>query len=124
MLFGSIVIVLSGKIIVGIALGEKYTEYHPVLMVSWIACGLLFISRVFELKQRTIRKLRIELVGNIGGVLVMLTASYPIIIYFNLYGVAWMYVFCAAAMMFALLIAANTNIPFLNRTYIFRNEDR
>lgn len=105
---GFIIISLFGKTIVWFVLGEKYAEYNFVLSISWIAYGVLFLARVFGLKQRLLKNLRVEFAGNVGGVLSVIIASYPVILFYDLYGAAWMYVLCAATMLVFQMAIVNT----------------
>lgn len=108
-LTGFIIISLYGKEIVWLVLGKKYSDFHLVLWITWLAYGVFFLARVVGLKQRIFKNLWIEVSGNMGGVLIVLIASYPIIKSFGLYGAAWMYVICA----FAILIMQLSTIKVM-----------
>lgn len=96
-LVGLIAILFYSKELVLISLGLNYVPYKGILLISWIAYGIYFISRLFGLKHRTYKNLRVELAGNVATALAAAISAYPLIMLFGVFGAAWIFVIIALA---------------------------
>jgi len=93
------VILLFGEQIIALVLGNLYAPYSLVLIISWIAYGAFYVSRVYGIQHRTLGDNRIESVGGVFGLAVALIASWLIIPLFNVAGAAGVYILIAISML-------------------------
>lgn len=104
---GLVIILAYGAEIVLYSLGVKYIVHRHILLISWLAYGLYFISRLFGLKYRTIKNLRVEFVGGIASVIAAGLTSYPLISSYDIYGAAWVFVIISATGIIFQALTAN-----------------
>ena len=98
-LSGMTIVVVFGREIVVLVLGNLYAPHWHLLVIGWAGYGVYFLARVSGIKHRTLGSNRVEFVGNLCGVLVALAAGFVMIPAFSATGAAWVYVIIAAAML-------------------------
>lgn len=111
LLMGAIVVVF-GREIVTLVLGNLYTPHWFLLVIGWGAYGVYFLARVLGVKHRTLGDNHVEFIGNICGVLAALLAGITLIYFYQATGAAWVYVIIAAVMLISqVLVMKNINLP-------------
>lgn len=88
---GLILMMVFGKWGVRLILGQNFVPYVPILIVTWIANGVHYISRIEGLKWRAKNNPKVEFFGAVGGFLA-LCVSLPLISNYGLLGTAWTFV--------------------------------
>jgi O-antigen/teichoic acid export membrane protein len=97
-------VVVFGKEIVALVLGNLYAPHWHLLMIAWVGYGVYFIARIFAIKHRILGANHVEFVGNMSGVMAALTAGYVMIPSLKATGAAWVYVIIAAAMLISQIL--------------------
>ena len=111
-LSGMIVVVVFGREIVTLVLGNLYAPHWPLLVIGWGGYGVYFLARVSGIKHRTLGANHVEFIGNLCGVLAALLAGFVLISSFKATGAAWVYVIIAAVMLISqMLVLKNTKLP-------------
>jgi O-antigen/teichoic acid export membrane protein len=111
-LSGMTVVVVFGREIVTLVLGNLYAPHWPLLVIGWGGYGVYFLARVSGIKQRTLGANHVEFIGNLCGVLAALLAGFVLISSFKVTGAAWVYVIIAAVMLISqTLVLKNTKLP-------------
>jgi len=109
---GMIVVVVFGREIVTLVLGNLYAPHWPLLVIGWGGYGVYFLARVSGIKHRTLGANHVEFIGNLCGVLAALLAGFVLISSFKATGAAWVYVIIAAVMLISqTLVLKNTKLP-------------
>jgi len=111
-LSGMIVVVVFGRGIVTLVLGNLYAPHWPLLVIGWGGYGVYFLARVTGIKHRALGANHIEFIGNLCGVVAALLAGFVLISSFKATGAAWVYVIIAAVMLISqMLVLKNTKLP-------------
>ena len=98
-LAGMAVLLVFGREIVNLILGNLYAPHWNLLVIGWIGYGIYFIARIFGIKHRTLGFNQIEFTGNVFGVVAAVLAGFVMIPASSATGAAWVYVVIAVAMM-------------------------
>jgi len=111
-LSGMVVIMVFGKEIVALILGNIYAPYWHLLVIGWVGYGVYFIARVSGIKHRTLGANHVEFIGNFSGVLAAVVAGLVMIPGLKATGAAWVYVIIAAVMWISqMLVLKNGKLP-------------
>lgn len=89
---GVIVLYFFGHGIVLNMLGQEYANYSGLLVIMWLGFGIYFIARVFAIKYRSLKNLKIEFLSGLSSLLMALVCI-PLISQYSIVGTAWAYVF-------------------------------
>lgn len=103
-LLGMAVVMIFGREIVVLVLGNLYAPHWHLLVIGWIGYGVYFLARVFGIKHRTLGANQVEFIGNLCGVLAALAAGFVMIPALKATGAAWVYVIIAAAMLISQML--------------------
>ena len=111
-LSGMTIVVVFGREIVTLILGNLYTPHWSLLVIGWGGYGVYFLARVSGIKHRTLGSNHIEFIGNLCGVLAAIAAGYVLIYNFKAIGAAWTYVIIAFVMLISqMLVLKNIKLP-------------
>ena len=97
-LMGLFFVMMLGREIVNLVLGEIYAPYWNLLLIGWIGYGVYFLARVSGIKHRALGANQVEFIGNLSGVITALIAGLLTIPAFQTTGAAWVYVIIAIIM--------------------------
>ncbi|MFA6970081.1 MAG: hypothetical protein WC208_01655 [Gallionella sp.] len=98
-LSGMTIVVVFGREIVTLVLGNLYAPHWHLLVIGWGGYGVYFLARVSGIKHRTLGANQVEFIGNLCGVLAALAAGFVLIPALKATGAAWVYVIIATAML-------------------------
>lgn len=106
-LSGMLIVVVFGREIVALVLGNIYAPHWHLLVIGWGGYGIYFLARVLGIKHRTAGANHVEFIGNISGVLAAFLAGYLLILPFKATGAAWVYAIIAAVMLISQILVVN-----------------
>ncbi len=98
-LSGMTVVVVFGREIVTLVLGNIYVPHWHLLVIGWGGYGVYFLARVSGIKHRTLGANQVEFIGNLCGVVAAIAAGFMFIPAFSAAGAAWVYAIISAAML-------------------------
>lgn len=111
-LSGMAIVVVFGREIVTLVLGDLYAPHWHLLVIGWGGYGVYFLARVSGIKHRTLGANQVEFIGNLCGVLAALVAGFVLIPALKATGAAWVYVIIAATMLISqMLVLKNGKLP-------------
>jgi O-antigen/teichoic acid export membrane protein len=83
----ALVILAFGESLLALLLGPAYAPYWSTLLLLWIGNGVYFVGRVYGVGERVSQRTSVELLGSLGGLLV-LVAALPLIPAYGVVGAA------------------------------------
>ena len=98
-------ILIFGEKIVLIALGKSYADHWYLLIISWIAYGVYFISRIDSIQFRTFGNNKIEFYSGVFGVIAAICFSAILIPLFQVTGAAYSFVAIAVTLYISQILA-------------------
>lgn len=111
-LLGMAVLMVFGREIVVMILGNLYAPHWHLLVIGWVGYGVYFLARVSGVKHRTLGANHVEFFGNLSGVLAAVVAGFVMIPGLKAAGAAWVYVIIASVMWISqMLIIKNGKLP-------------
>ena len=98
-------ILIFGEKIVLIALGKSYADHWYLLIISWIAYGVYFISRIDSIQFRTFGNNKIEFYSGVFGVMAAICFSAILIPLLQVTGAAYSFVAIAVTLYISQILA-------------------
>lgn len=87
---GLVIVFTFGSAILKISFGNNYTQYKMMLVILWLANGLVFLFRLHAVELRTAEMSHVVTQGYLMSAIVMISAAYPIIHNYGVIGCASM----------------------------------
>lgn len=86
------VILVFGREIVNLVLGDLYAPHWGLLLIGWIGYGVYFVARILGIKHRILGSNQIEFIGNISAVFTAAVGGFLMIPVLGVTGAALVYV--------------------------------
>ncbi len=100
-IFVAFILYYHGALVIELVLNKSYSPYSDLLLISWVAYGVLFLARVYGMRFRFTRETRVELVGNAIAVLSVIVSANYLIGKYSVYGAAALFVISAITILSA-----------------------
>lgn len=91
--------IFFGEDLLRTILGGKYQSYSMVLNLMWISFGIYFVSRVFAIKYRSMKNVKVELIGNLATTLPLPLVAYYLASKYGIAGSCYTYIFVSLSIL-------------------------